>query len=181
MKKYLVPLLLVTLLLSLVGGCSGAKTETDIAKDTVEELLNTFKNSDFEKLAAITGENIDDTEDTEQMKVMYNAIFSDMSWSFVSGEIKEGVGDLIYKVKSKEFSQLLPKIFAAALSGQVDPEDGESIKKFLEETIKAIPPIEKEITFKMKKEGESFTMEDVEDTMGKILGIDESLFGIPTE
>lgn len=181
MKKILVPLLLIVLLLSLVSGCSGEKTETDFAKDKVEELLNTLKNSDLEKLAAITGEKIDETEDVEQMKIIYNAIFSDMTWSFVSGEIKEGVGDLVYKVKSKDFSQLISKLFAAALGGQVDPEDDEAMKKFLEEAIKDITPTEKEITFKMKKEGEEFTMDDIEDTMGKILGIDDNLFGTPSE
>lgn len=92
------------------GGCSGPKSETDEARVIIEDFLNLLKMNDFEQLISRPGEKIDESYEARILYASHNAVFHDMTWNYVAGEMEDGKGELIYTAKSKDLDRVIPKV-----------------------------------------------------------------------
>ena len=148
-------ILMILILIVILFSCTSQKTETDRAKEKVETTLKLIKDSDLDKIKSETGFDMKVlTEGIDENKHMMKLLLSDVSWSFVSGKIAEGKGDLVYKVKTKGMKELVLKALAAAFEGKFDLENPEAAMKYMEEAVNDLTEKEKEIIFNLTQEGE---------------------------
>lgn len=171
-KKSII-LILILIIIVILSSCASEKTETDRAKEKVEVTLGLIKAGDLEKFEKETGFDTEIlTEGIDENKHMMKLLLSDLSWSFVSGEISEGKGDLVYKVNTKEMEELVLKALSAAFEGKFDLEDTDAAMKYMEEAVKDLTVKEKEIIFNLAQSGEAFAIINMEDVLVKLIGLD---------
>lgn len=170
MKKLHTFILVIALLLLILVGCSGPKTQTDEARVYVEDFLNLLKTNDFELLMSRPGEKEDDSYEARISYASYNAVFHNMTWNYVAGEMEDGKGELVYTVMSRDIDRVVQKIEEAARDGVIDLSNVTTTTKILEDYLKNIPAIEKEVVFKMIKENTEYHPENGREIMNIILG-----------
>ena len=93
-----------------------------------------------------------------------------MTWNYVAGEMEDGKGELVYTVMSRDIDRVVQKIEEAARDGVIDLSNVTTTTKILEDYLKNIPAIEKEVVFKMIKENTEYHPENGREIMNIILG-----------
>lgn len=174
MKKLLFIILTIFVLTTTYGCGNKTATETDKAKETVDNFFAALKDADFKKAADFVL-----SEEQEQMRNtqweddfergFMETYLSKLSSKYISGEIEKDKtdGSLMYKFKSMDMGEYISKV------GLNNPTIEGGAPQIKDVDVDGIRMVELEKSVFLKKEGDKWLIANANDIMNAIMEFNE--------
>lgn len=170
MKKLLFIILTIFVLTTTYGCVNKTATETDKAKETVDNFFAALKDADFKKAAdSVSSEEQEQMRNTEWNddfeKTFMETYLSKISAKYISGEIEndKSEGSLMYNFKTMNMGEYVNKV------GLKNPTIEGGVPQIKDVDVDSIEMVELEKSVLLKKDGDKWLIANVNDVMNAIM------------